>query len=85
MRKTTTTTHPDGGVTTTKSKSSCGCMTFLVVLFGAGLMIQAWQSSSTLERTLYIAVPVLIGLVALGIYGARENKREASAASDEAN
>lgn len=79
MKKTTTVTKPDGSVTTIKSKSSCGCLTFFVLVLAAGLLVESWQGSSTLERVLYIAVPVIIGFIALGIYGARENRRKAAA------
>lgn len=72
MRKTTTVTAPDGGVTTIKSKSSCGCLTFLVIVIAAGLLIDSWQGSSTLERVLYVCLPIAIAAFALFAYSRRQ-------------
>lgn len=77
MKKTTTVTAPDGSVTKIRSKSSCGCLTFLVLAFAAGLLIEAWQGSSDLERAFYVLIPVMLGSIALFVYGRRHSTPDA--------
>jgi hypothetical protein len=56
------------------NRTGCGgCVTILVLLFAGGLLLEAWQGSSTGTHVLMILVAVLIfgGLGALIAYGRR--------------
>jgi hypothetical protein len=68
MARITRITGPDGGVTTIKTKSTCGCVTlflFVVVIFGPA----AWFP---LPLAILAYCGLGIAIVALGIAKARE-------------
>jgi hypothetical protein len=69
------------------NRSGCGgCITILVLLFAAGLLLEAWQGSSTGTHVLMVLVAVLIfgGLGALIVYGRRHVAAKAAAEKHEA-
>lgn len=75
----TTVTDPDGRVTTIRSRGACsGCGTALIVLIAAGLMLEAWQGSSTVERVLYIVVPLALLAAAIPISRNYQAKKRAA-------
>jgi hypothetical protein len=56
------------------NRTGCGgCVTIFVLLIAAGLLLEAWQGSSTGTHVLMVLVAVLIfgGLGALIVYGRR--------------